>query len=162
MSTTTASVSTMSIPLGKDGKKAANIPEKKKRKTFKQFWYELQLQESERLLEAWEVKRVLTHNDTDVDTTGTRKFGQINISYNDLVKKFGKPMEADDEDEPWRVEWDIDFYLEDPVEDDSTWETVTIYDWNQHDTPVEDIKVWNVGAKSKEAYKVLLDYLGLK
>lgn len=166
MSTTSSSVSTMSIPLGKDGKKAANIPETKKHtKSFKQFWKEIELSESI-LNESLEIKRVVTHNDEEIDVVGTHKIGTITISYDKLVKKFGKPIRIDDEDESWRVEWQVRFDLVDTsLEPDpdviDEMVVITIYDWNQQDTPVEEVTEWNVGGKNFRDLGILLDYLNL-
>lgn len=163
-STTTASVSTMSIPLGKDGKKAANISndeEVKKPRSFKKFWHEIKLNES---IGNYDIVEVVTQNDDPgISLKGTRKIGTIQESYDHLVKLFGEPEKNDDEDEAWRVQWRIEFHLrekgeEDPdVVDDIV--VVSIYDWLMKDRPVEDVKEWNVGGHQFSDFDVLLSYL---
>jgi hypothetical protein len=92
--------------------------------------------------------RYETHNDIDIDTNGTSFQGEISTTFENLLKIFGTPMGASD-DNKVDVEWNIMF--NDGV-------VATIYNWKngpvsmgEKGTNPVDIKTWHIGGKTISA-----------
>jgi len=88
-----------------------------------------------------------THNDKEIDSTGTHLQGTINIDYKTLVKAFGEPNGSDGYKSD--AEWDLLF-------DDGT--PATIYNYkdginylDENGTPVEKITDWHIGGEDEKA-----------
>lgn len=81
------------------------------------------------------------------DVIGGGNRGQMNIGYADLVKALGKPNDCTKEG-PWRsgdnkvrAEWAFKAVVKGkPI-------VLTIYDYKQYDTPVEQVTEWSIGGK---------------
>lgn len=80
----------------------------------------------------------------------TYKQGTVVCTFKELVEAFGQPdfIPESDQDKT-QVKWIIE---EDGV-------VVTIYDWNQLDTGLDEIRIWNIGGKSYEASILLINNL---
>jgi len=81
----------------------------------------------------------VTH-DEGLSIAGTGRVGSVYASYAKLVHVFGTPNLEGSADNKTRAEWWLDF---DGV-------TATIYDWKRRE-PLEEVHVWNVGGRSREA-----------
>lgn len=86
-----------------------------------------------------------THNQKHLDPTGTCLQGYIDVSYDDLVTKFGAPFAGDGykTDAEWIIEFDTGFIA-------------TIYNYKDgvnymgnDGLPVTQIRDWHVGGESK-------------
>lgn len=78
---------------------------------------------------------------------GTSLMGYFNATYNEVVAKFGEPLEG--EGYKVTVEWVVVF------EDDTV---ATIYDWKSEspkDTP-DEIYEWHIGGHKKKAEEYIL------
>lgn len=76
-------------------------------------------------------------NDPSANVHGTSlKMEDVKVPYAKLVELFGEPSRLKNPDRS-RVYWNISF---------SDGEVLTIYDWNNLNTPVEQVGEWNVGA----------------
>lgn len=81
------------------------------------------------------------------DVIGGGNRGQMTIGYSDLVKALGKPNDCTKEG-PWRsgdkkvrAEWAFKAVAKgEPI-------ILTIYDYKQYDTPVEQVTEWSIGGK---------------
>jgi len=89
----------------------------------------------------------ITHNDSDIDTNGTGRFGNLQATYKELTSLFGEPHTADD----YKVdaEWDVQF-------DDGT--VATIYNYKngfnycgKDGIRTQQITKWHVGGMSMNA-----------
>jgi len=85
--------------------------------------------------------------------------GDIEVSYNDLVKLFGEPGEGDD----YKVsmEWSVEDQ-DGNIVNIYDWKATTLYDSDLYDP--EELKEldsfeWNIGAKNKEDAKNLIGYV---
>lgn len=94
-------------------------------------------------------------NDSRTNVGGTCYQGQINISYDKLVKILGEPLEGS-EDGKTDAEW--------VLEDNGV--VATIYNWKngkaydpEDGLDLEDITEWNIGGLSKMAVNLVEDYL---
>ena len=58
-----------------------------------------------------------THNDINIDVTGTHLQGYIQADYEKLVKRFGKPLEGD-----YKTDWEWELQFENGS-------IATIYNW---------------------------------
>ena len=92
--------------------------------------------------------RYETHNDSDIDVNGTSYQGEISETFENLLKVFGTPMGASD-DNKVDVEWNIMF--NDGV-------VATIYNWKngpasmgENGTNPVDIETWHIGGKTISA-----------
>ncbi len=81
------------------------------------------------------------------DLNGSGGKGTMYIDYEALVKAFGKPHDCTKEG-PWRsgdgkvrAEWAFKTFVEGKLL------TLTIYDYRQPNTPVEQVKQWSIGLK---------------
>lgn len=87
-----------------------------------------------------------------VDTCGTSLQGCVNISFNKLVKVFGKPnFDSLSGDDKVRVEWNIKF---------KNGTVATIYDWKNYDKSNDWVKKnekeWHIGGKSDAAVLMVI------
>jgi hypothetical protein len=98
---------------------------------------------------------------------GTSLKGTIKTSYGEIEDKFGEPTIGpnDRTGDKTTCEWHIEFHV--PIEDDGMGDTdpndydivvATIYDWKNHETPMERT-IWHVGGKSHEAEWLVSDVL---
>lgn len=72
----------------------------------------------------------------------TYKQGTVVCTFDDLVEAFGQPdFIPESGQDKSQVEWIIE---KDGI-------VATIYDWNQLDTDLNEISIWNIGGKSYEA-----------
>ena len=117
-----------------------------------------------RLTQLTESDQVIIRVDTDgVNAVGTSKQGQIKTPGHVLTEIFGEPQHLNDGDVNFL--WEIEFVHrdQDADEDDQDYTIVTIYDWRYHQgTPLNEIEVWNVGAKRGMDTWMLEDYIKSK
>ena len=92
--------------------------------------------------------RFETHNNSEIDVNGTSHQGEISETFENLLKVFGTPMGASD-DNKVDVEWNIMF--NDGV-------VATIYNWKngpvsmgENGTNPVDIETWHIGGKTISA-----------
>ena len=74
------------------------------------------------------------------DVVGTCYQGIIQISFDELVDRFGAPHTLDEEDSKVRCEWRL--FINDEI--------CTIYDWKDHRT-VPGVTDWHIGGVRKMA-----------
>jgi hypothetical protein len=93
-----------------------------------------------------------THNDNEIDASGTHLQGYILCHYTDLVAAFGAHEPGSDKTD---AEWVIRF--EDGL-------IGTIYNWKngqnyngRHGTPITAIRDWNIGGMKKEVVQRIHD-----
>ena len=91
--------------------------------------------------------KFVTHNTRNIDINNTSLKGYIEISYDELVKKFGPPTTADGKKVD--VSWEIQF-------NDGT--IASIYNWKNgknymgaNGKDVKDITEWNIGGRSDKS-----------
>lgn len=96
-----------------------------------------------------------THNQLPVDIDMTSLVGQVNVSYDELVSAFGKPLPGDGykTDAEWRVRF-------------SDGSVATIYNWKNgpaylgvEPEYVRLIRTWNVGGHNSAALQNINDVL---
>ena len=96
-----------------------------------------------------------THNDAEIQTSGTHLQGYIQANYADLVEVFGQPHNL--ENYKTDAEWDICF-------EDGT--RATIYNWKngknycgEDGLELHEIQDWNIGGFDEKAVKNVLKAL---
>ena len=94
-----------------------------------------------------------THNDIDIDPSGTCLQGYIGTTYDTLVKKLGESATKWTDNYKTDAEWFVEFK-------DGT--IATIYNWKNGKNYLgvsgkakEDIQEWNVGGYSHRAVELL-------
>ena len=98
-----------------------------------------------------------THNDKkDINVDRTHYVGQINETYDELVKTFGEPIKRDG----YKV--DVEWMIE-----NEGGVVATIYNWKNGKNylgvdgeDVENITEWNVGGHTEKSFKLIKDILG--
>lgn len=75
------------------------------------------------------------------DAFGTSFVTSVDCSYAEIVKLFGEPHELGGGDDKVKAEWVFETELG----------TVTVYDYKEYDTDLEDIRDWHIGAKARAA-----------
>ena len=97
-----------------------------------------------------------THNETNVNVDMTHLQGYVNVSYNELISKFGEPTGGDGYKTD--AEWEILF------EDGKV---ATIYNWKDGKNyngasgmSVEYITDWHIGGHYKEVVSRVQELLG--
>lgn len=106
-----------------------------------------------------EKKLYLTHNESRIKADGTFFIGNIHISYDDLVKKFGEPLEGDG----YKVDSEWILYFPDDV---NGGRVITIYNWKNGKSymgdkgqETKDITKWNVGGINPKDISLLLNII---
>lgn len=80
--------------------------------------------------------------------------GYIKTTYDELVSIFGKPKYGpNDGGDKVTCEWAVNIFYLDENEDEQM-ETVTIYDWNQYNTPFGEYR-WHIGGLDSNAVAVV-------
>ena len=78
---------------------------------------------------------------------GSRVVGSLsNVTFDRLVDTFGPPHHLDPKSHKVRCEWNL--VINDYI--------VTIYDWAQGRTPIDEVTKWHVGGFDKEVAKVAI------
>jgi len=75
---------------------------------------------------------------------GTSLVGYLNITYDELVEKFGK-SDGKSSDNKCKAQWCFSH----------NGTIITIYDWKMYTTPLRDITDWHIGGHSKKAVEIL-------
>ena len=91
----------------------------------------------------------------NIDASGTSLIGYLNLTYNEIVSIFGKPIKLNGYN---KVEWEWVFKLNDSI--------LTIYNWKDGPGYTKDKKIkpkdisdWHVGGKYNYDLKILKDYI---
>ena len=106
-------------------------------------------------IKSYFLMKFVTHNQSNIDVSGTHLQGHINVEYSVLKKIFGKPTLGDEYKTD--AEWEILF-------EDGT--VATIYNWKngknylgRNGTAKTKITHWNVGGNSKEVVERIQEVL---
>jgi|TARA_B110000967_G_C18875301_1_gene557911 hypothetical protein len=94
-------------------------------------------------------------NDDMGSSNGTCLQGKTFTTYYDLVDKFGEP--TFENGDKTTCEWVLTFKVQDDDSDDPDdwgYETATIYDWKEVETPMGQYG-WNVGGNSYRAVELV-------
>jgi hypothetical protein len=80
--------------------------------------------------------------------------GYVKTTYDELVTVFGSPKYGpNDGGDKVTCEWAVNIFYLDENEDEQM-ETVTIYDWNQYNTPFNEYR-WHIGGFDSNAVAVV-------
>lgn len=86
------------------------------------------------------MENFLTHNEKEINVSGTSFVGYVNTTYSKLFEKFGEPF---DDGYKTDAEWDIEF---------SDGKVATIYNWKNgknyngsEGLDLDDITEWHIG-----------------
>lgn len=86
------------------------------------------------------MENFLTHNEKEINVSGTSLVGYVNTTYSKLFEKFGEPF---DDGYKTDAEWEIEF---------SDGKVATIYNWKNEKNyngseglDLDDITVWHIG-----------------
>lgn len=90
------------------------------------------------------MENFLTHNEKEINVSGTSLVGYVNTTYSKLFEKFGEPF---DDGYKTDAEWEIEF---------SDGKVATIYNWKNgknyngsEGLDLDDITVWHIGGFDK-------------
>lgn len=90
------------------------------------------------------MENFLTHNEKEINVSGTSLVGYVNTTYSKLFEKFGEPF---DDGYKTDAEWAIEF---------SDGKVATIYNWKNgknyngsEGLDLDDITVWHIGGFDK-------------
>ncbi len=90
------------------------------------------------------MENFLTHNEKEINVSGTSFVGYVNTTYSKLFEKFGEPF---DDGYKTDAEWEIEF---------SDGKVATIYNWENgknyngsEGLDLDDITVWHIGGFDK-------------
>lgn len=86
------------------------------------------------------MENFLTHNEKEINVSGTSFVGYVNTTYSKLFEKFGEPF---DDGYKTDAEWEIEF---------SDGKVATIYNWKKgknyngsEGLDIDDITEWHIG-----------------
>ena len=103
--------------------------------------------------------KVITYSTWSKFANGTSLKGYVNVDYHDLVELFGNPMDGDG----YKVDAEWHVHVDNGKGDRAF---ATIYNYKtgksylgEEGLPVEDIKVWHVGGKTRASLDLLVDYM---
>ena len=87
------------------------------------------------------MEKFSTHNEKEINISGTSFVGYVNTTYSKLFEKFGEPIDGDGYKTD--AEWEIEF---------SDGKVATIYNWRigknyngSEGLDIDDITVWRIG-----------------
>lgn len=90
------------------------------------------------------MENFLTHNEKEINVSGTSLVGYVNTTYSKLFEKFGEPF---DDGYKTDAEWEIEF---------SDGKVATIYNWKNgknyngsEGLDIDDITKWHIGGFDK-------------
>lgn len=91
---------------------------------------------------------IFTHNDKDIDNSGTSLQGKIQATREELEVVFGLPMDFSfDEGDKVSTQWSIEF-----ADGNRKAQVVTIYDWKRKAPPeMKEVISWHIGGLDQEA-----------
>lgn len=92
-------------------------------------------------------RKIKTHNNANINATGTSLKGYVNAQFGELTAHFGPPFEGCD-----KTDWEWCLNINGVI--------VTIYNWKNgpnsgHAVGPADIREWNVGGSSLRAIEKL-------